>query len=169
MTGSLYQHFTDDHKRLEQLMIQANSNPDKIDFATYDEFRQGLLQHISIEEKILLPAIHQAHGGHPFPSSARLRLDHGALAALMVPPPSQQIIAAIKAILTDHNLIEESSGGLYETCEELVGKNLSNLMEKVRNLPEIAILPTKSSPYVMEAVRRALKRAGYDLDAYTGA
>jgi hypothetical protein len=168
MTGSLYQYFSDDNRRLEELMDQAVANLDKIDHAAYDDFRQGLLQHISIEEKIVLPAIQQAQGGRPFPSAARLRLDHGALAALMVPPPSPQIIAAIKAILIDHNRIEESSRGLYQTCQQVVGENLGHLMEKVRTLPEIDITPTKSSPYVMEAIRRALMRAGYNLDSYIG-
>jgi hypothetical protein len=41
--------------------------------------------------------------------AAKLRLEHGALAALPV-PPTLAIIAALRAILGTHNVLEEGAG-----------------------------------------------------------
>jgi hypothetical protein len=88
--------------------------------ATYDEFRRGLLKHIGMEEKILLPAAQQARGGEPLPVAAKLRLQHGAIAALMVPTPTPAIVRALRTMLAAHNEIEEGPSGLYDTCERLL-------------------------------------------------
>ncbi|MEP6889972.1 MAG: hemerythrin domain-containing protein, partial [Nitrospirota bacterium] len=59
-----------------------------VDQGTYDQFRAGLLRHIGTEEKILLPAAQRLRGGQPLPIAAKLRLDHGAIASLLMPPPT---------------------------------------------------------------------------------
>ena len=46
------------------------------------------------------------------PLAAKPRLDHGALAALLVLTPTNSIIAAIRAILAAHNPIEEGPDGV---------------------------------------------------------
>jgi hypothetical protein len=43
-----------------------------------------------MEEKVLLPAAQKARGGEPLQIAAKLRLDHGALAALLVPTPTAE-------------------------------------------------------------------------------
>jgi hypothetical protein len=58
-----------------------------------------------MEEKILLPAAQRARGGEPLPVAARLRLDHGALAALLVPTPNPTILSALRGILARHNAL----------------------------------------------------------------
>jgi hypothetical protein len=63
----------------------------------------GLLKHIAMEEKILLPAAQKLRAGEPLPVAPKLRLDHGALAALLVPTPTRPVMAAIQAILRVHN------------------------------------------------------------------
>lgn len=85
-----------------------------------------------MEEKILLPAIQRLRGSEPLPVAARLRLDHGALASLLMPMPTPAVITAIRAILAAHNQLEEGPGGLYETCDELAGQ------EAARSLPACA-------------------------------
>lgn len=166
MTGPLYRLFIDDHRRLENLLNRAVSDPNQVDAASYEAFRRGLLSHIGMEEKILLPAAQQARGGKPLPTAEKLRLDHGALATLLVPHPSPQIIAAIRAILADHNRIEESPEGLYEVCERLAGEALEDLLAKVRSAPEVSAMPHKSDPNVFDVLRRVLLRAGYNFDDY---
>ena len=94
-------------------------DPEKIDDNAYAEFRTGLLKHISIEEKILLPAAQRLSGGTPLPIAARIRLDHGALVALMVPPPTRTLVSTIRSILTVHNRREEEVDGLYEASESM--------------------------------------------------
>jgi len=160
--GLLYDFFTDDHKRLEALLSRATEHLPKIDGIPYAEFRRGLLKHISMEEKILFPAVRR-FGGKALPETEQLRLDHSALAALMVPPPSPGIIAAVRAILARHNELEEKSDGVYETCERLAGDELKKLMEEILNDPEVPVLPHNENPGVLDATRRALARAGYDL------
>ncbi len=60
MPGVLYRYLSDDHDRLDALLERAVAKPGVIDMEPYSEFRKGLLRHISIEEKIVLPAIAKA-------------------------------------------------------------------------------------------------------------
>jgi hypothetical protein len=117
-----------------------------------------------MEEKILLPAAQRARGGTPLPIAAKLRLDHGALAALLVPTPTASIIAAIRAVLEAHNPIEEGPGGLYEQCEALVGAEADQILNALRNAPRVKVNPYNDGPTVIKATRRALAKAGYDLE-----
>src|SRR3990170_5894736 len=103
MPGKIYRYLADDHARLEGLLQRVTARPDSLDSEPYAAFRAGLLKHIAMEEKILLPAAQKAQGGKPLALAARLRLDHGALAALLVPAPTAAIVAAVRAILTAHN------------------------------------------------------------------
>lgn len=166
MHGKLYDYFEKDHKRLEGLLNRATESRDTIDIDVYGEFRAGLLRHIGLEERILFPAAQKVRGGEPFPSLSRLRLDHGALTALMVPPPTPAIVAAIRSILAKHDELEESAGGPYEVCEQLAGPETDSLLAKVQNAPAVPVLPHRSEPFVVEATKRALARAGYNLDDY---
>src|SRR3990172_1696317 len=121
MRGALYDFFERDHRRLEMLLDKAIAPEDGFDMEAYTAFRQGLLKHIRMEETVLLPAALKLRGGDPLPIAAKIRLDHGALTALMVPPPSKTIIRAVKGILADHDLLEERPGGMYESIENLIG------------------------------------------------
>ncbi|MBK5282858.1 MAG: hypothetical protein JJE16_12310, partial [Nitrospiraceae bacterium] len=113
-------------------------------------------------DKILLPAAKRLRGGEPLLIAAKLRLDHGAIATLLIPTPTVAIIARIRGILKDHNTIEEGPGGLYETCDELAGSEAAQLLAKLQAAPEVTVLPHSDTPAVMNGVRRALERAGYD-------
>jgi hypothetical protein len=117
-----------------------------------------------MEEKVLLPAAQKARGGDALPIAARLRLDHGALTALLVPSPTASIVAAIRAILKAHNPLEEDPGGMYDQCEALAGAEADEIFHRLQNYPEVKVLPHVDTAFVMEATRRALARAGYDLD-----
>ncbi|HTN43704.1 MAG TPA: hemerythrin domain-containing protein [Nitrospiria bacterium] len=168
MNGPLYRFFADDHRRLEEFLNRAATDPAAIDTSAYDEFRRGLLKHIGLEEKILLPAAQQVLGEAPFPMAAKLRLDHGALAALTVPPPSPGVIAALRAILTDHDRLEEVPGGVYDQCERLIGDGIGDLLIRLRRAPDLEAMPPNPDPRVLDAVRRAMTRAGYNFDDYAG-
>ena len=96
MSGPLTTFLAGDHTRLDGFLRRAMTAGGAVDRTAYAEFRAGLLRHISLEEKILLPAAQRWQGGDPLPMAATLRLDHGALAALLVPTPTPAIIAAIR-------------------------------------------------------------------------
>ncbi len=161
--AGLVTHFlTEDHRRLDTLLQSAVAHADHVDQGAYTQFRAGLLRHIGMEEKILLPAAKRLRGGEPLLIAAKLRLDHGAIATLLIPTPTVAIIARIRGILKGHNTIEEGPGGLYETCDELAGSEAAQLLAKLQAAPEVTVLPHSDTPAVMNGVRRALERAGYD-------
>lgn len=166
MRGSLYDFFVKDHRRLEELLDKATSAQGGYDMIAYGRFRSGLLKHIKMEETILLPAAQKAQGGVPLDIAAKIRLDHGALTALMVPPPSHMIIGALRAILASHDLIEEQPSGMYDRLEELTGPQVEDLVARARATPEVPVLPHNDAPFILDATRRALSRAGYSLDDY---
>jgi len=150
-----------DHRRLETLLQSAVAHAGYVDQGAYSQFRAGLLRHIGMEEKILLPAAKRLRGGEPLLIASKLRLDHGALATLLIPTPTVAIIAMLRGILKDHNTIEEGPGGLYETCDELAGSEAAQLLATLQAAPEVTVLPHSDTPTVMSTVHRALERAGY--------
>jgi hypothetical protein len=162
--GAVARYLAADHARLDALLVRATAQPDEIDPTAYAGFRAGLLKHIGMEEKILLPAAQRARGGEPLPIAAKLRLDHGALAALLVPTPTPLIIAAIRRILTAHNALEEGPGGVYQACEQLAGKDVEGLLARLQAAPDVPVHAHVDGPRIMDAARRALERAGYRLD-----
>jgi hypothetical protein len=164
MPGKIHRYLADDHARLERLLQRAASRPNEIEASAYAEFRAGLLKHIAIEEKILLPAARRLRGGEPLPAGAKLRLDHGALAALLVPTPTNAIIAKIHAVLNAHNPVEEGPGGVYEVCEKLAAYEAESLLAQMRGMPDVKLAPHVDGPQVMEAARRAVERAGHRWD-----
>jgi hypothetical protein len=80
-----------------------------------------------------------------------------------MPTPSTAILATIQCILMDHNVLEEGAGGLYETCDALAGSEGETLLAALRAAPEVGVMRYNDSPAVMNAVQRALERAGYQL------
>jgi hypothetical protein len=164
MPRKIHRYLAADHDRLDALLERAMSDPENIDAAAYGQFRSDLLKHIGMEEKILLPAVQKLRGGEALAVAPKLRLDHGALAALLVPSPTAPVVAAIRAILNAHNPIEEAPGGVYDQCEELAGAEADQILRQLQNFSEVRVLPHVDNPFVMDATRRALARAGYDLE-----
>jgi len=60
MPGKIHCYLAGDHDRLDALLERAMSDPANIDAAAYAQFRAGLLKHIAMEEKVLLPAAQKA-------------------------------------------------------------------------------------------------------------
>jgi Hemerythrin HHE cation binding domain len=162
MAGKIHRYLADDHRRLDGLLDRSMADPEHIDTAAYGQFRAGLLKHIGMEEKVLFPAARKQRAGDPLPVAAKLRLDHGALTALLVPTPTAAVVAAIRGILKVHNPIEEDPGGIYDQCEELAGAEADQILRQLQNYPEVKVVAHVDNPFVMDATRRALARAGYD-------
>jgi hypothetical protein len=97
--GKLTEFLVEDHRRLDGFLQTAMAQPGTVDDRAYGQFRAGLLRHIGMEEKILLPAAQRQRGGEPLSLAAKLRLDHGALASLLMPTPTEAILATIQGIL----------------------------------------------------------------------
>ena len=164
MAGAVARYLEDDHTRIDTALKRALDSDGHIEPEAYAEFRAALLRHISMEEKILLPAARTANGGDPLPQVARLHLDHGALAALLVPTPTKAIVESIRTILDRHNAIEEGTNGVYEQCELLQGFETDAIFKKLQSAPRVAMAPHADSPIAFESLRAALHRAGYSFD-----
>ena len=164
MNKPLHQFFTQDHHRLENLLDKATAQPDEIDMDFYHQFRTGLLRHIKMEEKTLFPAARKADAALMQDLIPRYRLEHGALTALMVPPPDADLIKVIRHVLEKHDMAEEEPGGLYDVCEALTQGQTEELLELLAEVEEVPVHPPNPAPIALESARRALIRAGYDYD-----
>src|SRR5512143_4161688 len=161
MAGPLSTYLANDHDRLDRLMEKALAVPGTVDRDTYGEFRRGLLRHIGIEEKLVLPASARLQNGRQAEVAGRIRLDHGAIVALLVPPPLPAVIATLRSILDVHNALEEGEHGLYQLLDELAGAETEKLLAEMQSTPEVPVVPHNERPGIIEVTRRAVERAGY--------
>lgn len=164
MNKPLHQFFSKDHRQIDELFNKATKNPNEIEMNYYLQFRTRLLRHIKMEENILFPAARKVNPSIKQDLLPRYRLDHGAITALMVPPPTLTLIKVIKYILDKHNLAEEESGGLYDICEALTKEQTQELLNQLINTKEVPLHAPNPAPIAMESAKRALARAGYDFD-----
>ncbi len=155
--GRLSQYMAADHARLEALLERSVADPDRFDAASFEEFRAGLLRHISIEEKILLADARRRRGGEPLPVAKLLRVEHGALASLLVPTPDHALVAEIRTLLRSHDAREEGPGGLYEACERLAGDEASALLERARKAPAVPVAAHFDGPGAKRTAAGALR------------
>ena len=88
-----------------------------------------------------------------------LHVDHGALAALLVPTPTPAILDAIRTILENHNPLEEGPGGLYEECERRLGAGVSEALKLIQNAPPAPVARHVDNQISMQSLRNALRRA----------
>ena len=165
MNKGLFQFFTNDHRRIEDLLDKATEDVNSIQMEYYHQFRTGLLKHIKMEEKILFAAAQKANGGIPLPLAAKLRLDHGALTSLMVVPPGPQVIKVLRHVLEKHDVLEEQPGGMYEICEQLTEGETQELLEQLEKVTEVPVQSFNNADYALGSAKRALQRAGFDFDA----
>ena len=165
MNKPIYQFFTNDHRRIDELLDKAIEDPCNVKEDYYHQFRTGLLKHIKMEEKILFPAAQKANGGIPLPLAGKLRLDHGALTSLMVVPPSPGVIKVLLYVLDKHDLLEEEPGGMYEICEKLTEGETNDLLQQLESVAEVPVHPYNKAGYALDVAKRTLVRAGFDFDS----
>jgi len=139
MHGPLHRFFSADHRRLDALLGRSVAEPGEVDLAPFGAFRAGILRHIGMEEKVLFVAARRARGGEPLDLAARLRVDHGAIAALLVPTPTPALVAEILSVLGPHNRREEEPGGVYDACDEALGPAGAEQLAEARSPPRLAL------------------------------
>ena len=62
-----------------------------------------------------------------------------------------------------HNALEEEEGGVYRLLDHLPGAKMEALVEKLNATPAVPAAAYNARPGVLDATRRALARAGYEL------
>ncbi len=155
--GPLCRFFSADHRRLDELLHRATAGDGPIDLAPFGAFRAGILRHIGMEEKLLFTAARAARGGSPLPITARLRVDHGAIAALLVPTPTRAFVAEILSLLGPHNRREEEPGGAYDACDEALGPSAAErLLAQLRDFPEPPLKPYNDGPAAIRHIQALL-------------
>ena len=157
MAGALHHFLSRDHARLDALLSACLAPGDAIPSEDYDAFRRGLLRHIGIEERLLFPELRKKHGLTEL--ERQLHRDHAALAALLVPPPTRRELEQIAAILRSHNVLEETSEGLYEIIESLSGDELPALLAAIDALPEVRLAPHADSAILRRTIEQLLREA----------
>jgi len=157
MAGPISSWFARDHARLDELLRLALRDPSAFDRRAFESFRAGLLRHIALEEKLLLPAARRARRGEPLPMARRLRVEHGAIASLLVPTPDADLVAELRSILEPHNAAEEGPEGLYAACDEILAPEAEGLLERIRAYPAVRTAPHNDGPGVCRTAAEALR------------
>ncbi len=157
--GPLNRFLAGDHARLDSLLDLSTAGGG-FDPVPFEAFRAGILRHISMEEKVLLPAARRANGGAQLAVARRLRVDHGAIAMLLVPTPDREIVAEIRSILAEHNPVEEGPDGLYETCDRLLAGEAEHVLDGMRARPQVKLAPHYDGPAVCRRAEDALRLSG---------
>jgi hypothetical protein len=95
-------------------------------------------------------------------------VDHGALAALLVPTPTASILGVIRIILRRHNILEEGSHWTYSKCEQLPGIDADQILAKLQAAPAVAMNPHVDNATAIGSMRAAVQRAGFSFIWKTG-
>lgn len=156
--GAIARLLEEDHDRLDELLARSVADPEHFDLESFGQFRSGLLRHIGIEEKLLMPLLREQGGEHAA-MALTLREGHSALASLLVGPPDHALVKEILSILEDHNPLEEGEDGMYAIAERLLGDRLEETLEKVKNYPEVPAMPYRMSARVQRTAEGALALA----------
>lgn len=141
MIGAIEAFMTADHVRLDLLLRKAERDDGTIDSAAYASFRAGLLRHIGMEEKVLIPFARTKRGGRPLEVARALREDHGRIAKLLVPTPDGAVCDELRALLAAHNPLEEGRDGLYATCDALAADDAeaTAVVARLRSFPAVPV------------------------------
>jgi len=150
---------TADHERLDALLRSAGAHPEGVSLPLFEAFRGGLLRHIGMEEKLLLPAARKARGGESLAIAARLRIEHSAIASLLVPTPTPMLLRELTELLTHHNLLEEGEHAMYAECDALLAPEVDAILARLRAAPAVPLAPHFDGDGTHRTAREALSAA----------
>jgi len=156
MPAALHAFLARDHERLDALLTRADAGP-IIDRDAFAELRAGLLRHIAMEEKVLMPEARRLRGGDPLPIARQLKADHAALASLLVPSPTHALVATIRSVLAEHNPLEEGPTGMYAACEALIGQDADRVLAAMLAVPPVRASDHLDEPRIHDHIARMLR------------
>ncbi|MBX3232470.1 MAG: hemerythrin domain-containing protein [Labilithrix sp.] len=144
--GPIEHFMTEDHVRLDRLLLASEHEDGHVDEPTFARFRHDLLRHIAMEEKVLLPFARERRGGEPLAVAPALRRDHGEIAKLLVRAPTAATLTALRELLARHNQLEEGDAGLYATCDALAGSSSTDVVARLREQPTVPVAKYYEGP-----------------------
>jgi len=145
-TGTVHQHFTEDHRRLDRLM-QTFQSQKRSDFvaasSAFHEFRLGLRRHIVWEEELLFPFFEKlSQGGVGGPTQV-MREEHRLIKDALEnlhekvgssDPDCDAQVQALMDLLSVHNRKEENI--LYPMFDETLDPAArARLFRQMEELP----------------------------------
>lgn len=157
--GKVQDFLQRDHERLA-LLLDAALRGASIDLDLFHAFRGGLLRHIGMEEKLLLPDVKRRSAGRALPLALQMRRDHSALAALLVPTPTHALVERLRALLAVHDAMEEETGGVYAQCEPPAGAERDALLAALHAAPAVKLAPYQDVPRAFASIERLVRAAG---------
>lgn len=161
--SAIRSYLEDDHRLLTELLSRADADR-RLDLASFEAFRARLLRHIGIEEKVLLATVREILG-EPIARARRIRVEHGAIASLLVPTPDVALVGEIRALLRTHDALEEgdprdpAAEGVYAECDRILGARADALAMQARAFPEVPPAKHFDGPNVVRTAAEALRGA----------
>lgn len=162
--GPIRRFLDEDHRRLDALVGRLVDGDGVVDRAVDDALRRGLLRHLAWEESILMRLAQALREGEPLPFMTRVRLEHRAIRALLVPTPSAAVATTLARVLAAHARTEAATGGLYDLCDTLVSSDAGAVVERLRRTAEVDPPPHDDGHECLAAARRALAQADLAAD-----
>jgi hypothetical protein len=132
MVGPIERFMTEDHARVDALLRTATRPARSIDGRAFDAFRSGLIRHMALEERVLLPFAERARGGQPLPIAGRLCREHAEMTALLSALPTPARCELLVELIGRHNAIEEGPRGLYSSCDALASGHARGVLAELR-------------------------------------
>jgi hypothetical protein len=158
--GLIYQRMQADHARIREL-LEGVCSPDGIDFGAYQRFRGGLLRHIAIEDNILAPAVKKLREGVDLPALRQSKLENAALASMLVPTPTNEIVARLQKLLVKSDKFAKGPEGLYAELERIEGADLEALCRRMDSAPAASLAAYRDGPKTFEAIEKSMLAAGW--------
>ncbi len=148
-----------DHGDIHALLESACDGPN-LRSEPFARFRERLLRHIGIEEKLLFRALRRADPDCERERLARLRVEHAALTSLLVPTPDLALANEIRGLLESHNALEEGESGVYASClRRLPGDEVAEILERAKARAPVPTTGYFDGPGTVRTVREALAKA----------
>jgi len=158
---TLFSVMMEDHEVLKRELAQCLAGRD-VALASFDRFRHHLLWHVSIEERLLMPALVKAMRRAP-DYAAGLRKDHAGIAALCIPLPEREWVENLRDLLEEHYRIEEGPGGFYELCRtNIPAEEQARLVSAIEAFPPLTLGAFSKGPTVRTQLKDVLKLVGID-------
>lgn len=156
---TLIRWMAEDHRALRSELVSTLSGK-QVALASFDRFRHHLLWHVSVEERLVMPALIKKLGHAP-EYAAGLRKDHAGIAALCVPRPEREWVENLRDLLDEHYRVEESAGGVYELCDRLFSDDeQTELVAAIERHPAVQLGAFTEGPSVRAQLNEVLRVVG---------
>lgn len=145
------------HRRIEWLLTESLGDGDQraLDLAAYTAFRETMLRHIGIEEKLLLAGLREAQV--QFAPAWAIHRDHAALASLMSAEPDLALALEVARLVDTHMTLEEGPQGLFSVCARSLSEEA--LVVGAHAYPEVKPAPWSKAEWLPRTVQAALELA----------